>query len=99
MTTKQALPITAMLKEILYKNIDESDKLAQLSYIVPQVRTLEEAQRKKAKEKEKQRIVGILEEMKFCIQTINEAQKIPKEKEPYDYAIQILQEAITRITN
>lgn len=72
MTTEQTLPITAMLEEEMERYhinyFDPEDSVPQAmvynSYadILPQVHTLEEASRKKAKEEERERIVGILED-------------------------------------
>ena len=72
------------------------------SEIIEEVRTLEEelvTSLKKAKEEEKQRIVGILEEMKLWVQEANERNPNFMDEMVYNYSTQILQEAITRISN
>lgn len=73
-----------------------SDAVAELEALerfLPQVRQMEEAQQKKAKEEERLRIVGILDEMKSEIFFSDARQKA----EPYQF--KILEKAIERISN
>lgn len=81
------LPITEMLEE--EKKKLSLTELFWFSEIMNKVRTLEEAYHKKAKEEERERIVGVLEEMKLYAPN-----------DIWDRYINLqLQKAITRITN
>lgn len=93
---KTKLPITALLEERrkdlrLYECPECRDMIIDLSdNLIPQVKSLEEAQQKKAKEEEKDRIIGILEDMLIMRWLENDYSK---------WKTFWLQEAITRITN
>lgn len=111
---KTKLPITALLEERrkdlrllfpiphrLYECPECRDMIIDLSdNLIPQVKSLEEAQQKKAKEEEREKIVGILEEMKGDkISLLKWIDNLSISSMWAIQRIEALQEAITRITN
>ncbi len=103
---KTKLPITALLEERrkdlrLYECPECRDMIIDLSdNLIPQVKSLEEAQQKKAKEEEKDRIVGILKSIHNDSEIL--ASKYECSQEWFEYWIQetsTLEKVISLITS
>lgn len=104
------LPITAILEERAktYNQKNDNEKwwdyevfiVQEIEEMLPQVRTLEEAQQKKAKEEEKERIVGILKSIHNDSEIL--ASKYECSQEWFEYWIQetsTLEKVISLITS